>query len=690
MSSAAVTRSGTPSRYNDILVALAIATIIGMMVTPLPPLLLDILLVLNTAISLVVLLISMYVTEALQFSVFPSLLLIITLFRLGLNVSTSRLILSTGDAGKVIATFGSFVVGGNYVVGVVIFVTLLVIQFLVITNGAGRVAEVAARFTLDAMPGKQLSIDADLNSGLIDEDEARRRRQVVAQEADFYGAMDGASKFVKGDAIAAVVIVVVNIVGGFVIGIWQLKMDILQALQTYTLLTVGQGLVTQIPSILVSAATGLLVTRSAAQGALGSEMTQQFRNPKALLMVAGFLLALGLLPSVPKLPFLGLGAIIGAVGWVLRQKDQTAEAEGQLAQLPPSGAPKALAAPEATKALLQVDPLELEIGYGLIPLVDETREDNLLGRVTSIRRQLATDLGFILPKVRIRDNLRLAPNHYRIKLRGAVVAQGELMLRHLLAMPSRPDAPPLKGIQTTEPAFGLPAWWIKEEEKTDAELVGYTIIDPLSVLVTHISETIKAHAPHLLGVQDVQNLLDNLRESTPAAVDGVIPDRLGLSELQEILRNLLRERISIRDLTAILETVGRYSTETQDPAVLSELARRALSYTISDQYASEGVIHVATMNPATEDLLAKSLRAQQQLSLEPQTTQTLLTRIGDAMETLAKLQHSPVLLCHAEVRFALSRLTRRALPNLAVLSYNEISPHIDVEAHAMVSLEAAT
>jgi len=689
MSTISMIQSKSLKRYNDMFVAAAVAMIVCMMIIPLPPLLVDILLVLNMAISLLILLISMYVTEALQFSVFPSLLLVLTLFRLGLNVSTSRLILSTANAGKVIATFGIIVVGGNYVVGVVIFATLLIIQFLVITNGAGRVAEVAARFTLDAMPGKQLSIDADLNSGLIDENDARRRRVLVAKEADFYGAMDGASKFVKGDAIAAVVIVVVNIIGGFVIGIWQLQMDIMEALQTYTLLTVGQGLVTQIPSILVSAATGLLVTRSASEDSLGNDLIQQFRNAKALLMVAGFLVLVALVPGVPKLPFLGLGAGMGGLGWFLQQREPSASGEGQLPQVPPSGKPRALAAPETTTALLQVDSLEIEIGYGLIPLVDETLEDNLLTRVSQIRSQLALELGFILPKVRIRDNLRLSPNSYRIKIRGADVAQGELMLRHFMAMPTRPDAPPLKGIQTAEPAFGLPAWWIEEKDKADAEFAGYTVIDPLSVLVTHVSETIKAHAPHLLGVQDVQNLLDNLRESTPAAVEGVIPERLSLSELQEVLRNLLRERISIRDLETILESVSRYAGETKDPAVLGELARRALSYAISDQHAVEGIIHVATMDPATESLLAESARAHQQLALDPQTTQQLLTHIGDAMEELARLGHQPVLLCHAEIRLPLFRLTQRALPSLSVLSYNEISPHIEVEAHAMVRLENA-
>lgn len=681
------------SQYNDMFIAVVLALIIGMMIAPLPSVLLDMALILNVGISVLIVLIAMYITEPLQFSVFPSLLLIITLFRLGLNVSASRMILAKATAGRVIETFGSFVVGGNYVVGVVVFVTLLVIQFLVITNGAGRVAEVAARFTLDAMPGKQLSIDADLNSGLIDEAEARRRRRMVEQEADFYGAMDGASKFVKGDAIAAVVIVVVNIMGGFVIGLWQHGMDIIEALQTYTLLTVGQGLVTQIPSLLISTATGLIVTRSASEESLGSDVTRQLSDGSAMTLVAGFLILLGLVPGMPKLPFLGLGGIIGAAAALIRSR-QAGAGRGKSEAASPGAGAKLLEAAESPTALLQVDPLEVELGFALIPLVDETREDNLLNRVTNIRRQLAMELGFVLPKVRIRDNLRLPANRYRIKLRGAEVGRGELMLSHMLAMPTQPGAPAPKGHATTEPAFGLPAWWVDKSAQGQLELTGYTVVDPLSVLVTHLSETIRAHAPQLLSLQDVRDLLDNLRQTMPAAVDGVVPERLSLSELQEVLRNLLRERVSIRDLGTILETVSRYAGDTRDPATLSELVRRALSYAISDQHAEEGVIHVATLDPATEAELSDALRQGQRgehstLSLDPATAQQLLQEIGQAMEQLAQIGHQPILLCSGDVRRPLARLTERSLPNLTVLSYHEISPMAQVEAHAMVSLREA-
>jgi flagellar biosynthesis protein FlhA len=690
---ATVAQPKNASQRNDLFITVALALIIGMMIAPLPSLLLDMALILNIGISVLIVLIAMYITEPLQFSVFPSLLLIITLFRLGLNVSASRMILAQATAGRVIETFGGFVVGGNYVVGVVVFVTLLVIQFLVITNGAGRVAEVAARFTLDAMPGKQLSIDADLNSGLIDEAEARRRRRMVEQEADFYGAMDGASKFVKGDAIAAVVIVVVNIIGGFVIGLWQHGMDIIEALETYTLLTVGQGLVTQIPSLLVSTATGLIVTRSASEESLGSDVTHQLSDGNAMMLVAGFLILLGLVPGMPKVPFLGLGVALGVVAAVIRSHRQAvAGALGEDAE----GAPAAGAAQleAGDKALLQVDPLEIELGFALIPLVDETQEDNLLNRVTSIRRQLAMELGFVLPKVRIRDNLRLPTNRYRIKLRGAEVGQGELLLGQMLAMPTQPGVPePEDGHRTAEPAFGLPAWWVDTSTQAQLELMGYTVVDPLSVLVTHLSETIRAHAPQLLSLQDVQDLLDNLRQAAPAAVDGVVPERLTLSELQEVLRNLLRERVSIRDLGTILETVSRYA-DTRDTALLTELARRALSYAISDHHAEEGIIHVVTLDPATEAELVDRLDhgqggAPNALALDPASAQELLQEIGRAVEQLAQVGHQPILLCSADVRRPLARLTERSLPNLTVLSYNEIAPTVQVEAHAMVTLRMA-
>jgi len=673
-------------QFNDISIAVALAIIIGMMLAPLPPLLLDALLILNIAVSFLVLLIAMYITEPLEFSAFPPLLLIITLFRLGLTISASRMILSQAKAGQVIAVFGSTVIGGNYVVGVVVFLTLLIIQFMVITNGAGRVAEVAARFTLDAMPGKQMSIDADLNSGLIDDQEARRRRRAVELEADFYGAMDGASKFVKGDAIASIVVVVVNIVGGFVIGMVQLGMDAMQALQIYALLTVGQGLATQVPSLLISTATGLIVTRSGTEESLGSDIARQLANPSALLAVSGLLAVVALLPGAPRLPLLAIGAGLGGLGLALRRMGRFA-APGPDAQPDDTHAPsEALDEPEAIKALLQVDPLTIELGFGLIPLVDESQEDNLLSRVTSIRRQLASELGIILPKVRIRDNLHLSRNQYCFRLRGAEVGRGELMLNRYLAMPTYPDAPPVNGIETTEPAFGLPAWWVEEQTRNEVEPLGYTVVDALSVLVTHLSEIIKTHAPQLLSLQDVRELVDGLKQTAPAVVEGIVPDRISLSELQDVLRNLLRERVPIRDLATILETMNRHISETRDPDVLSEAARRALAYTLSDQYAEDGVIHVVTLEPRTEARLADTLQ-HGQLRTTPDAAQRLLMRIGEGMETLAQLGHQPLLLCSAELRLPLARLAERSLPTLVVLSYHEISPHVDVQAHAMVALD---
>lgn len=427
------------------------------------------------------------------------------------------------------------------------------------------------------------------------------------------------------------------------------------------------------------------MTRSASNESLGTDVVQQFANSNALMSVAGLLLLLGLLPGLPKLPFLGLGAIIAGGGLLVRRRRGAARVAE--AELEPAIEGRALGVLETPTDLLQVDPMEIEIGFGLIPLVDETRADNLLNRVTNIRRQLVLDLGFILPKVRIRDNLRLPPHRYRLRLRGAEVGHGDLMLNRHLAMPTRPDAPPIEGIEAVEPAFGLPAWWVDEDTRDEAEMSGYTVVDPLSVLVTHMSEVIKSHAPQLLGLQDVQDLLDNLRKTYPAAVEGVVPDRLSLSEFQQVLRNLLRERVPIRDLLTIVETVSRYAGESRDPNVLGELSRRALSYTISDQHAVEGVLHVATLDPATEALVVQSVQGSQHLGLDPQTAQALLTQIGEAMEQLAKLGHQPVLLCSAEVRLPLARLAERSLPSLTLISYNEVSPHVEVQAHAVVALE---
>lgn len=678
---------GSLLRSNDAFLALAVMVIIGLMIVPLPAFTLDLLIALNLALSIGILLIAMYIQEPLDFSVFPSALLLVTLFRLGLNVSASRLILLQADAGKVIATFGNFVVGGNYVVGVVVFLTLMIIQFVVITNGAGRVAEVAARFTLDAMPGKQLSIDADLNAGIITEAEARQRRRLIEAEADFYGAMDGASKFVKGDAIAGVAIVLVNILGGFVIGMWQLKLSLLQALQTYTLLTVGAGLVIQIPALLVSTASGLIVTRTASESSLGGDVVKQFAHPRALAVATVMILIFALVPGIPRVPFLAVGALVGGVALAVRRRaDQPSEPPA-----PPT--PAELEGPQAVAGLLQVDPLELEIGYGLIPLAGEEQAENLLRRVAAIRRQMALELGIVLPKVRIRDNLHLPPQAYRIKLRGEEVARGELMLERYLAIAATDIEEDLPGIPTREPAFGLPARWISEGQRARAELLGYTVVDPLSVVATHLTEVIRNYAPYLLGRQEVRELLNAIKEQAPAVVEDVVPDLLSLGEVQDVLHNLLRERVSIRDLPAILEALANQARVTRDPDVLSEAARQALARSLTNQYkAEDGRLHVFTLSPALETRLKAALTPTERgagFQIEPGVVQEMLLGIGQEMEKLAQQGYQPVLLCSREIRLPLKRLTERALPNLAILAFSEVWPRVEVQAHGMVEVPSA-
>lgn len=678
-------------RNSDVVLAVAVVAIVGMMVIPLPPLLLDLLLALNIGLAVTILLVSLYIQEPLDFSVFPSLLLILTLYRLSLNISSTRLILLQANAGKVITAFGNFVVGGNYVVGIVVFLILMVIQFIVITNGAGRVAEVAARFTLDGMPGKQMSIDADLNAGLITEDEARGRRKAVEDEADFYGAMDGASKFVKGDAIATVVIVLVNILGGFIIGMMQLNMSLLEALQTYTLLTVGDGLVSQIPALLISTATGIIVTRTAAEENMGTDLVRQVAgNHRALLIVAGLLAGFALVPGLPKVPFVAMSVALGAAGFFLRRDAHQAEAKAQAEAEMAQAAPPAAQDAAQVMDLLQLDALAVEIGYGLIPLVEEGASTGLLSRITMIRRQTALELGFVLPKIRVRDNLQLPPNVYAFKLRGEEIARGSLMLGHYLALASGPPAEDLPGIPTTEPAFGLPALWIDTGHKERAETLGYTVVDPASVVATHLTEAVKTHAPEILTRQDVRDLLDNLKELHPALVDDLMPNLLSLSDVQEVLKNLLRERVSIRDLVTILETVSGLAPSFKDPDLLSEMARRALARTIINQYrAADGTLRVITLGPAVEKAMSQALGDPSQgfsLHLEPRLAQHLLEATAARMEDLAGEGYPPVVLCSAAVRLAFKRLTERALPNLAVLSYNEIAPGVDVHAGGMVEL----
>ncbi|MEI8131914.1 MAG: flagellar biosynthesis protein FlhA [Leptolinea sp.] len=675
-------------KSNDMLMALGVVLLIGMMIVPLPSAVVDILVVINLALSLGVMLLSLYITRPMDFSVFPSVLLMITLFRLGLNISTSRLILLNGDAGQVVTVFGNMVVGGNYVVGVVIFLMLMIIQFAVITNGAGRVAEVAARFTLDAMPGKQLSIDADLNAGVINEETARFRRLEIQTEANFYGSMDGASKFVRGDAIAAVIVMIVNIVGGFVIGMFQRNLDILEALKSYTLLTVGSGLAIQIPSILVSTAAGMIITRNANEGGLGKSMTKQLSNYNALFAGAIIIGLLMFVPGLPKFPFILVTAILGGGAYYVRKLEIKTAAEE--AAPPEELASGALESPEDMMGMMVIDPLELEVGYGLIPLVDEERADNLLHQITNIRRQMLGELGFVLPVVRIRDNLRLPPQTYRLKIRGEEVARGELMIDRYLAIPGSQSEENLQGIATTEPAFGLPAFWISDAEKGRAELMNYTVVSPLAVLSTHLTEVIRSHAADLLGRQMVQEMLNQLKEKTPAAVEGVIPDLINLGEIQDVLKNLLHERVPIRDLSGILEVLGKHASSTRDPAILAEAVRQTMARTLSNLYREEdGYLHVFTLSPQLEMILKESLSATDSglgFSIDTMTAQSILNATGERMESLAQGGHPPVLLCPRELRLAFRRLVEQAFSNLIVLAFSEISGGTRVQAHGMVDL----
>jgi len=670
----------------DAAMAVAVLGILTVMLIPLPPFLLDLLLTANLALSLLTLLISMYVLRPLDFSVFPSALLLLTLFRLSLNVASTRLILlhgneGSGAAGQVIHAFGRFVVGGSYVVGAVVFLILVVIQFVVITKGAGRIAEVAARFTLDAMPGKQLSIDADLNAGLVNEDEARARRREIGREADFYGAMDGASKFVRGDAIAGILITAVNIVGGLTIGVLQLKMDILEALAIYTLLTVGDGLITQIPALIVSTAAGIVVSRAASETELASAMGAQFGgHHRALAITAGVLLVLGLVPGLPMAPFLLVAAVTGSVAYSgLRES-----AKGARAAPPASAIP---AAPEKVESLLVLDPLELEVGYSLIPLADAAQGGDLLERVRLIRRQFATELGFVVPPVRIRDNLQLKPSSYALKIRGLSIASGEVMPGHFLAMNPGTATEPVPGVPTTEPTFGLPAQWIASEDRERAQLFGYTVVDPSSVMATHLAEIIRRHACELLGRQEVQSLLDHLKPTHPSVVEALVPQLLPLGTVQKVLQNLLSENVSIRDLVSILEALADAAPLTKDPLLLTERARQALGRAICRGLTSEdNLLRVFTLSPALETLLADALAEGDQgryLALEPRIAQRIIEALAAAL-TKGPSDRTPVILCVASIRPHLRRLTERYLPHLAVLSYNEIGPDVTLKALAMV------
>lgn len=674
------------NKNSDIVFALAIVGILIMFIIPMPTFVLDILLTANITFSMVVILVTVYTTESLHLSVFPSLLLFATIFRLGLNISSTRLILGQGYAGKIINSFGNFVVGGNYVVGLIIFLIIIVIQFIVITKGAERVAEVAARFTLDAMPGKQMSIDADLNAGIINEQQAQEQRNKIRQEADFYGAMDGASKFVKGDAIAAIIITGINIIGGLVIGVLQQGMPLLEAAQNYTLLTVGDGLISQIPALLISTATGLLVTRAASDSNMGEEMTGQLTaQPKALWITSGVLLALGIMPGLPTVPFATLAGIVGVIGFLFKtdySKEQTAVTEEEVQQLLPYQG-------EELSGLLKVDPLEVEVGYNLISLVLPEQGGNFLERVAMVRRQMAMEMGIVIPAVRILDNLQLEANLYRIKLNGVEIGRYEIMPDHYLAMDSGITSKEIKGIETKEPAFGTPAIWISKKQKEVAELDNYTVVDPPSVMATHLTEIIRVHAHELLGRQEVKAMLDNLREEYSAVIDELLPDLMTMGEIQKVLQNLLWEGIPIKNMVTILETLADYVTKTKDIHLLTEYVRQALSRQISSLYqGNDRTLSVVTLDPQLEDNLVQSLGQSDQgnyFTLEPAKAQELIQKIAGQVQLLLEQGHQPVVLTAPMLRRPLKELTYRSLKELVVISYNELEADLNLQVLGTVN-----
>jgi flagellar biosynthesis protein FlhA len=611
--------------------------------------------------------------------VFPGLLLILTIFRLSLNVASTRLILGEAFAGDVINAFGSFVVKGNYIVGFIIFLILVIIQFMVIVKGAGRIAEVAARFTLDAMPGKQMAIDADMNAGIISEQDARERRTQIAREAEFYGAMDGASKFVRGDAVAGLLINIVNIIGGFVIGVAQKGMSFMDALRTYTLLTVGDGLVTQIPALIIATAAGMIVTRSASGNQFDREIrTQLFGRPKALLIASGALLLFAVVPGLPTLPFMVLGGLAGGVGYVKMRDGRNRTAAAAL--------PAAAAAPkeERIEDYLQVDPLELEIGYGLISLVDEAQGGDLFSRITNLRKQLAMELGIVIPPVRVRDNLQLEANQYVVKVRGNVVASDRLMLGRFLAMSAGTTAEALEGVQVREPAFNLPAIWVPDHERQRAEMLGYTVVEPSSVLSTHLQELLRRNADRILGRQDTRKLVENLKKDYPAIVDELTPDLLPTGTIQKVLQNLLREGIPVRDLVTILESLIDYARVTKNVDVLTEYVRHSLSDTIARIYRDvRGIIHAIAMDPRLEQTMTASLQNQREsspsLGLAPQTVQGIHDSLARNVEAASAAGVTPVVICAATVRPYFYRLIHTSFPTVVVLSFTELPPETEIE-----------
>ena len=678
------------SKYGNLAIAIAIVGVLIAIIVPLPAMILDVLITFNISLAVVILLAVIYAYKPLELSIFPSLLLFTTLLRLSLNVATTRRILIDANPGKVVEAFGEFVVGGNFIVGIIIFLILVIIQFVVITKGSGRIAEVAARFTLDAMPGKQMAIDADLNNGIISEEEAKRRRLEINREADFYGAMDGASKFVRGDAVAGIIITFINVIGGLTIGVFQRGMAAGDAAGLYTKLTIGDGLVAQIPSLVIATGAGILVSRAgASENSVGEDLSSQLLGkPSALVIASVALFFFAIMPGLPFLPFLLLSVATGALGLSTRNMIKAEEEEKEEEAEKSTQIPE----PERVKSLLHVDPMELEIGYGLITLVDTSQGGDLLDRITLLRRQFATDMGIIVPPIRIHDNLQLQPNEYVFKINGIEIAKNEVMVNMHIALNTGLAAEELQGIPTTEPSFGLPAVWVTEAQRERAETLGYTVVDASSVLATHISEMIKTNADELLGRQGVQELLDNIKKTNTVVVDELIPNILTVGQVQRALQNLLRERVSIRNLITILETLSDYGRITKDIDVLSEYVRNALARQITNQYLNQdGTIKAILLDPALEHEIQSSIQktnTSSVLVMEPAKSKLFFDELSRTVENLRSITNQPIILCAPIIRLPLKRFIERRLPSVAVLSYSDMASDVEIKSIGLLRLGA--
>lgn len=681
------------SQGPDVLAAVGILMILVVMIVPVHPFILDLLIALSLATAIMIMLVALYSKKPLDFSTFPSVLLISTLFRLALNVASTRNILirgpsdGTGAAGELIKSFGEFVVEGNFVVGIIVFIILVIINFMVVTKGAGRVAEVAARFTLDAMPGKQMAIDADLNAGLINDVEAKRRRKEVAEEADFYGSMDGASKFVRGDAIAGILITVVNIIGGIIIGVAQNGMDFATAAQTFTLLTVGDGLVTQIPALIISTAAGIIVTRSGNDENIGTQVTRQFKvHPKAIYIAAGVLVFFGLIPGLPKLPFFMMGGALAYIAFRIEKSNTQDEVDEKAKAIDVTKK----ANPQNLEELLNMELVELEVGYGLVHLVDTEQNGDLLERITHMRKIFALDWGVIIPSVKIKDNLELKPGGYSVKIKGVQVAKGELMSDYFLAMDPGTVIEKMDGVETTEPVFGLQAVWISEDQKEDAQYNGYTVVDCSTIVATHLTEILKSNLHELFGRQELVRVLDNFKETNPKLVNDLIPDIVNLGVVLRVMKNLLRESVSVRDLRTILETLSEYGATIKDTEALTEYSRQALYRTITDKIRSDsGDIPLFTLDRNIEESIAQNIIQTDQghqLSLDPKVTQIILASLNEKIEEATNMGEKMVVLCSPVIRSHFKRLTEKFIPNLVVVSHNELSPDANIRSLGTVRL----